>query len=145
MVPTTAQTHNSPVALKEANLARLPVNVGRPAYELGKVGIGIAHISLGAFHRAHQAVYTDTVLAEESGNWGVLAIGAMAADEKLVQSMRAQDCLYSVTTRDGDKEEARIIGSIRDVTLMPGNQAALIARLADPSIKIMSLTITEKG
>lgn len=135
----------APVALNAANLQRIGRNVITPTYDRAKVGVGIAHISLGAFHRSHQAVYTDDVLQHAAADWGILAIGAMPADDKLCQTMRAQDCLYTVTTRDGDKEEARVIGSIRDVALLPGNQTALIARLADPSIKIMSLTVTEKG
>jgi fructuronate reductase len=133
------------VTLSEKNLAQLPPSVARPNYDRSKVGIGIAHISLGAFHRAHQAVYTDDILAKQGGNWGILGIGARVEDQKLVDAMRAQDSLYTVVTRDGDKEEARVIGSIRDVTLMPGQQAQLIARLTDPAIKIMALTITEKG
>lgn len=135
----------APVALNAANLQSIGRNVITPTYDRAKVGLGIAHLSLGAFHRSHQAVYTDDVLQQSAADWGILAIGAMPADDKLCQTMRAQDCLYTVTTRDGAKEEARVVGSIRDVALLPGNQSALIARLADPRIKIMSLTVTEKG
>lgn len=147
MTVSAAQQRNpsSPVALSAATLNQLAAVVGRPRYDRASVGVGIAHISLGAFHRSHQALYTDDVLNQDVANWGILAIGAMPTDDKLCQAMRTQDCLYTVVTRDGAAEQARVVGSIRDVALLPGNQAALIARLADPTIKIMSLTITEKG
>jgi len=145
IVSALSAVSSEPVALNDQHLGDLPPVVLRPHYDRQQAGIGIAHISLGAFHRSHQAVYTDDVLNAGGGDWGILAIGAMASDDKLCQAMRAQDCLYSVVTRDGDVEQARVVGSIRDVALLPGNQRTLIARLADPAIKIMSLTVTEKG
>jgi len=130
--------------LSAATLKSIRADVARPAYDVTKVGVGILHISLGAFHRAHQAVYTDDVLAQEGGNWGICGIGAMASDKALIDQLRSQDFLYTVMTR-GDKSTARIVGAMRDAMLMPENPAAVIARLADPSIKILSFTITEKG
>lgn len=130
--------------LSSATLKQITPEVARPSYDYTKIGVGIMHISLGAFHRAHQAVYTDDVLAKDGGNWGICGIGAMASDKALIDKMKGQDFLYTVMTR-GAKSEARIIGAMRDAMVMPENPEAVIARLADPSIKILSFTITEKG
>ncbi len=141
----TALKNNAPLPmLSLSTLSGIPSNVGRPAYDVTKVGVGIMHISLGAFHRAHQEVYTDDVLAQSGGDWGICGIGAMTSDKALVEHLRQQNSLFTVMTR-GQKAEARIIGALREVMLMPENPAAVIERLADPSIKILSFTITEKG
>jgi len=133
-----------PPSLSASTLKNISPAVARPAYDIAKIGVGIMHISLGAFHRAHQCVYTDDVLAQEGGNWGICGIGAMPSDKTLIENLRAQNFLYTVMTR-GAKSTARIIGAMRDAMLMPENPAAVIARLADPAIKILSFTITEKG
>jgi mannitol-1-phosphate/altronate dehydrogenase len=101
----------SAVDLKASHLGLLHTSVTVPQYDRTQIGIGIAHISLGAFHRSHQAVYTDDVLAVQAGNWGILAIGAMPSDDKLCQTMQAQDCLYSVVSRDGCCAVARTAAS----------------------------------
>jgi fructuronate reductase len=131
--------------LSSASLTSIAANVKRPAYDAKAVGVGIVHISLGAFHRSHQAVYTDSILAKDGGNWGICGIGAMPSDKKLLADLKAQDHLYTVLMRGAETNEARIVGSLRETMLMPENPGAVIARLMDPSVKILSLTITEKG
>ena len=140
-----ARKENVPLpTLSAATLKDIPAVVERPAYNFSTTNVGIMHISLGAFHRAHQAVYTDDVLAKDGGNWGICGIGAMSNDKALIDQMRAQNFLYTVMTR-GKQSTARVIGSMRDAMLMPENPGAVVARLAGPAIKILSFTITEKG
>lgn len=126
-------------------LAGLPKAVQRPTYDYSSISVGIAHISLGAFHRSHQAVYTDEALSKHGGNWGICGIGAMASDEKLISNLKSQDGLYSVLTRGQEGSKARVIGAMRDATLLPDNTSAVLNMLDDEKIKIFSLTITEKG
>lgn len=134
-----------PLALSAGTLSSLPSSVCRPAYDWKSVPVGIAHVSLGAFHRSHQAVYTDDVLAKQVGPWGICGIGALPSDKGLIESLKNQDTLYSVAMKGPGRTDVRVVGSMRDATLMPGNVQAVLRRLEDPAIKILSLTITEKG
>ncbi|GAB6966074.1 mannitol dehydrogenase family protein [Komagataeibacter kakiaceti JCM 25156] len=136
-------------AINNTTLHHLSPNIVVPAYERGKVTPGIAHISVGNFHRAHQAVYMDRVLARpgQSG-WGLLGIGLMEneAEATKARDMAAQDCLYSLTECAPDAPNVvRVIGSITEYMYAPADRAATIARLADPAIRIVSMTVTEGG
>ncbi|HEY3461449.1 MAG TPA: mannitol dehydrogenase family protein, partial [Casimicrobiaceae bacterium] len=66
-------------SLSLATLDRLPADVARPAYAPRDVGIGIVHLGIGAFHRAHQAVYTDAALAAAGGPWGICGVSLRSA------------------------------------------------------------------
>src|SRR5262249_44689685 len=56
------------------SLVKVAPDVSRPAYEPGNVGIGIVHLGIGAFHRAHQAIYTDAALGPAGGDWGICGV-----------------------------------------------------------------------
>ena len=116
-----------------------------PRYDRDALTSGILHISLGAFHRAHAAVYLDDYLNLHAENWLITAVGLMPQDRALVDAMRSQDGLYSVLERAKNQDACRMIGSIREVVHAPTETALLIARISDPAIRIISLTITEKG
>ena len=132
-------------------LATLPDGVLRPAYDPSKLGIGIVHLGLGAFHRAHQAVYTDDAIAADGGDWGISAVSLKTptARDQLVP----QEGLYSVRTvsrgidvwRAGSNDTWRVVGSVREVLFAPEQMAAVIARIARAETKIITLTVTEKG
>jgi fructuronate reductase len=140
-----AKTRNTSINLCDGNLLSLPSNVERPSYDRTKIAAGIVHLSLGAFHRAHEAVYTDDVLAKQAGDWGICGIGVLASDQLLCERMMQQDMLYSVLSRNANTQKLRIVGSIKEVMLAPSATLVVINRIADQSIKILSLTITEKG
>jgi fructuronate reductase len=114
----------------------------RPAYDRAKVTPGIVHLGIGAFHRAHQAVVVDDLLATDPG-WGI--IGASLRRPDTSAALTPQDGLYTLLIRSGEGTTARIIGSVLEVIDAPQRKEALLARMADPSIRIVSLTITEKG
>lgn len=128
--------------LSEAALKTLPSTVARPAYERGAVSAGIVHLGIGAFHRAHQAVYTDSILDREPG-WAIL--GASLKSSATRDALKPQDCLYTLAVRSGEGESRRIVGSIVDILVAPEQPARLLAAMADPRIRIVSLTVTEKG
>ena len=100
------------------------------------------HLGIGAFHRAHQAVYTDTVLADGDMRWGILGASLRSADTR--DALAPQDCLYALNQRGVD-DELQVIGSVLGVLVAPEDPAALIAALAHRDVAIASLTVTEKA
>ncbi len=129
--------------LSTATLHRLAKSVDQPKYDRGRVRIGIVHLGIGAFHRAHQAAYTDSVLASGDNRWGILGVSLRSSDTR--DALEPQDGLYTVATRDGSGDSFRVIGSIGKVLVAPENPEAVLAAMTDPEVRIVSLTVTEKG
>ena len=123
-------------------LHRLPPDVGRPAYDPARVRIGIVHLGLGAFHRAHQAVYTDDVLAGDP-RWGIL--GVSMKTPRATAALSAQHGLYTVLTKDAASTSARVIGALRATAFALDEVTSVIARIAHPDVTVVTLTVTEKG
>ena len=128
--------------LRLAALRSLPDGVARPAYDPASIGVGILHLGLGAFHRAHQAVYTDDVLGGDP-RWGIC--GVSLKTPRSIEPLAAQDGLYTLLTKSSDGTAARVIGALRETIFAGAARAELIARFADPRIAIVSATVTEKG
>ena len=126
-----------------ATLAQLPRSVVAPAYDRADVQTGLVHLGIGAFHRAHQAVMTEKVLAAGDRRWGI--VGASLRSPATRDALRAQDWLYSVVERDAECEKVQVIGALRGVLVAPESPAALVAALCDQHVKIVTLTVTEKG
>ncbi|MDE2347723.1 MAG: mannitol dehydrogenase family protein [Gammaproteobacteria bacterium] len=129
------------------SLRRLPPEVMGPDYPRDAVTAGIAHIGVGAFHRAHLAVYVERCLSDaDQRDWGVLGISLLARDAGFAKDLKAQDRLYSLTELAADGGRVtRVIGAIVEYVYAPDDPARLIERLSDPAIRIVSLTITEGG
>ena len=125
-----------------ASLPSLPASVQRPAYDPTAVTVGIVHLGLGAFHRAHQAIYTDDVMAADP-RWGIC--GVSLKTPRAVEPLAEQDGLYTVLMRTSDGVSARVIGSIRETLFAGTDRAGLVARIADRKIAIATATVTEKG
>ena len=132
--------------LNRRTLAQLAAGAVRPAYDIGALSTGIVHLGLGNFHRAHQAVYTDDVLRHDP-RWGIC--GVSLKSRGVVEALRAQDGLYTVVAKHGDADssraQARIVSSVREALCGANDMAQVIARMAAPATRIVSLTITEKG
>jgi fructuronate reductase len=129
--------------LSNASLNRLPGHIRRPGYDRTRVRSGIVHLGIGAFHRAHQAVVIDDLLAAGATNWGIIGASLRSADT--YDALAPQDCLYTVAVRSGSGTEHRIIGSVLETHVAKTNPSQLIARMVDHATHIVSLTITEKG
>jgi fructuronate reductase len=129
--------------LSYASLAALPAAIARPAYDRAALSNGIVHLGVGAFHRAHQAVMTEAVLASGDLRWGIVAASLRSPDTR--DALQPQDGLYTVAVRDAGGERLQVVGAIRRVLVGPEDPAALIAAMAAPSVKIVTLTVTEKG
>ncbi|RYE82877.1 MAG: mannitol dehydrogenase family protein, partial [Hyphomicrobiales bacterium] len=111
-------------------------------YDRSTVIPGIVHLGIGAFHRAHMAVYVDDILPSDP-NWGIIGASLRRPDTK--DALAPQDFLYTVAVRDASGTKPRVIGSILDVLDANTERDELIAILADARIRIVSLTVTEKG
>lgn len=127
--------------LNNASLAQLPGAVKVPAYERAKRSRGIVHIGPGAFHRAHQAVYTDMAMAY-GGNWRITGVSMRSATLK--HKMAEQDNLYSLVVLDNEPY-VQVIGAFDSVLVLDEDREAIMAALTDANTHIISLTITEKG
>jgi fructuronate reductase len=129
--------------LSNASLGQLPPSVRRPGYDRASVTPGIVHLGIGAFHRAHHALVIDDLLASGPKDWGIVGASLRSPDTR--DALLPQDCLYTVAVRSGAGTEHRVVGSILDTVVATENPQRLIALLADPTTRIVSLTITEKG
>ncbi|WP_410014301.1 mannitol dehydrogenase family protein [Sodalis sp. C49] len=122
----------------------LPAGVQQPGYDRGLLKSRIVHIGFGAFHRAHQAVMTDRALNAVGGDWGICEVSLHSAG--LLQALRAQDHLFTVLEKDGAGRQAHVIGAVREsVIAAEVGIAAVLEKLAEPQVAVVSLTITEKG
>ncbi|CAN5548797.1 mannitol dehydrogenase family protein [soil metagenome] len=127
--------------------ADIDESVTLPSYTRDQVSRGIVHFGVGGFHRAHQAMYLDQLMSQgEALDWGICGVGVLPHDKKIVETLTAQDGLYTLIVKHPDgQREARVIGSIIEMLLAPDDPQAVLDALTDPATKIVSLTITEGG
>jgi len=128
--------------LNAAALARLPAAIALPAFDPAHLKSGIVHLGIGAFHRAHQAVFTEDAIAAQGGDWGI--IGASLKQPSAPDTLSAQDNLYTVETL-GNAAHYRVMGVIREALFAPRDRAALLTALSAPSTHAVTLTLSEKG
>jgi fructuronate reductase len=124
-------------------LADLPPDVARPGYDRNVAQTGIVHLGIGAFHRAHMADFIDRVLAAGDLRWGITGVSLRSPAVR--DQLGPQDGLYTLVTRDGSGETLRVIGAADRVLVAADDPAAVIAAMAHPDVRIISLTVTEKG
>ncbi|HEY8305378.1 MAG TPA: mannitol dehydrogenase family protein [Lapillicoccus sp.] len=115
-----------------------------PRYDASTIVPTVAHIGVGAFHRAHQAVYADAVLATGSAAGGITAMSLHSS--QLTSALRRQGYRYLVIERGESGDRARPVTSIRDALSVPSHGLdAVLDRLTDPRVTVVTLTVTEKG
>jgi fructuronate reductase len=124
-------------------LDRLPPEVTRPQYDRDAQGVGIVHFGIGAFHRAHQAWYTD--LAMNGGERGWMIAGVSLRSATVAEQLNPQDGLYTLTERSSDGAATRLIDAVREVLVGASDSARIVGRIAAPECQIVSFTVTEKG
>jgi fructuronate reductase len=129
--------------LSDATLATLPPAVARPDYDRRATQVGVVHIGIGAFHRAHQAVVFDKALASGDLRWAITGVSLRSPSVR--DLLAPQDGLYTLAVRDGDAEAVQVVGAVRIVLVAPEEPGAVIAALASAEVHIVTLTITEKG
>ena len=115
-----------------------------PAVDPLGLTCGIVHLGIGAFHRAHQAVYTEAAAAATgSSEWGICGVSQRSTT--VLDTLAPQDFLYTVFERERDDTVLRVIGSVRDIVFAGADPDAVVARLAAPETQVISMTVTEKG
>jgi mannitol 2-dehydrogenase len=130
------------IALSQRALADVAARgVPVPVYDRSALEPRILHVGVGGFHRAHMAVYTDEAAAA-GGTWGIRGAGLLDADARMADILNAQDHLYTVIERDSEGSHPHVVGSIVDFAL---GDAPFARHVADPTLAILSLTITEGG
>ncbi|MBN3831897.1 mannitol dehydrogenase family protein [Burkholderia sp. Ac-20344] len=135
--------------LSHATLDRVAASIPTPAYDHRLLTAGIAHIGVGNFHRTHQARYIDRLLhLPGHHDWAICGIGLgnSRSSAAKADALCAQDCLYTLTEFSSNgAASARVIGAIIEYLHAPSDPEAVLSKLADPAIRIVSLTITEGG
>jgi mannitol 2-dehydrogenase len=131
--------------LSLSNLPSLPAAVAGPNYDRAGLTAAILHFGVGNFHRAHQAVYLDDLFNLGLGHdWALVGAGVFDGEKNGCEILRRQDWLTTVVEQDEEHMQARVTGAMIDF-IEPGDAPAIIERLADPAIRIVSMTITEGG
>ncbi|WP_017967985.1 mannitol dehydrogenase family protein [Rhizobium leguminosarum] len=131
--------------LSLATLSDVARTAAIPGYDRASLKAGIVHFGVGNFHRAHQAIYLDDLFnAGMDHDWAIVGAGVLPSDAAMREKLAAQDFLTTVVEQDNNKTAARVTAPMIDI-LPVGDAAAIIAKLADPEIRIVSMTITEGG
>ncbi|MDK1236370.1 mannitol dehydrogenase family protein [Cronobacter turicensis] len=116
-----------------------------PTYDRDALVARIVHLGFGAFHRAHQGVYTDILAAEHGSDWGYCEINLIGGEQQIAD-IRRQDNLYTVAEMSADAWRARVVGVVKNALhAQVDGLEAVFAALCEPQVAIVSLTITEKG
>lgn len=129
--------------LSAATVDRLPASVDQPGYDRTAQQTGIVHLGLGAFHRAHQAVYTDAAMS--AGDRDFAITGVSLRSPAVAEALLPQDGLYTVTQRSAAGERVALVGALREMLVAPRDGERLRAVLAAPTTSLVTLTVTEKG
>jgi len=137
------------INLTNKNLANIAEHIApngtkitTPQYDRENTEIGIVHLGPGAFHRAHQAVYTENAMNLSGGNWGICGVSLRSATARDV--LAKQDNLYTLAILDKEVNY-QIIGAIKEVLVASEQSTQVMDRLASAHTKLVTLTITEKG
>jgi mannitol 2-dehydrogenase len=132
--------------LDNATLSSLSLSVLRPQYDRSQLTAGILHIGVGNFHRAHQAWYLHRLMQMgQAKDWAIVGAGVRPYDAGQREKLLAQDCLSTLIELDPAGTSAEVVGSMIDYVPISPNNAALIDRMTQPDIRIVSLTVTEGG
>jgi fructuronate reductase/mannitol 2-dehydrogenase len=131
------------LALRTTTLGALDRRVHVPHYDRTALTPSVVHMSVGSFHRAHQAMYFDELARRGHTAWGLVGIGLRRADMR--DALIAQDGLYTVVIRDREADHAQVVGVIRRYLFAPEESAGVLASLADPRTRLVTLTITGDG
>lgn len=141
------KNNNLVVTLSNASIGTLNEEVKTPQYNRKEVTPGIVHFGVGGFHRAHQAYYLDQLMnMGKSMDWGIIGAGLLPNDLAMRDALSSQDYLYTLVSKNAKGSwDSRVIGSIIGYMYGPDDPRALVEQMADPNIRIVSMTITEGG
>jgi len=130
------------VRLSEASKVRLPGNVGVPGYDRSGA-LHAVHFGIGAFHRAHQAAFTDACNRAGNEAWSITGVSMRSAT--VAEQLNPQDGLYTLTVRSDEGSDTRVMGSVGEVLVAGPDRDTIVDRLASPECHLATFTVTEKG
>jgi mannitol 2-dehydrogenase len=131
--------------LSLASLPEIATKAAVPAYRRDQLTPGILHFGVGNFHRAHQAIYLHELFnLGRDLDFAIVGAGVMPSDRLMKEKLAAQDYLTTVVEQDNNRSAATVTGPMIDILTAP-DYDKIIAALADPAIRIVSMTITEGG
>ena len=138
------------ITLKASSLNQIadaPESPAVPTYDLAQRHIGIVHFGVGGFHRAHQALYLDRLMNDgDAMDWAICGVGLLPGDVRMRDALVPQDGLYTLVTKAPDgTRDARVIGTLAEYLFAPDDPEAVLARMTDSAVRIVSLTVTEGG
>ncbi|ETX16672.1 mannitol dehydrogenase [Roseivivax halodurans JCM 10272] len=137
---------NTPVPLRRDRLSEVPAEIGTPDYSASELTPGIVHIGTGNFHRAHQAWYLHRLMQDgQARDWAIVGAGVRPGDAAMREKLLAQECVTTLIELSPEGTSAEITGSMIDFVPVDEDNASLVACMADPAIRIVSLTVTEGG
>jgi fructuronate reductase len=131
------------VRLNTKTIASLPTAVVQPRYDRSAQKAGCVHFGIGAFHRAHQAVYNDDAMNAGARDWGIIGVSLRSSD--VAEQLNPQDGLYTLAVRSGEETNYRLIGAVQKVLVASQDPDSVIEAIASPDTHIITFTITEKG
>ena len=132
----------TPAGLSKHTLATLAPAIQRPRYARGGP-IGVLHLGLGAFHRAHQALVFDALLQSGDTRWGVCVVAMRSP--VLKAALDAQEGLYAVQTASSAGATWQVSGAIWQSCHLPTERGKVVEAMAAPHTRWVTLTVTEKG
>ena len=115
----------------------------RPPIDPRQLSVGIVHLGIGAFHRAHQAAFTEDAIVAAGGDWGICGVTERSA--AVVEQLAPQDGLYALAQRGADGERLRVVGVVRELHFALADPGGLLRRFADPAVHVITLSVSEKG
>ncbi len=133
--------------LSASTLPELKGRIPVPDYDRSQLTVGVVHFGVGAFHRAHQAMYLDRLMNQGKAlDWAICGVGLLPADRAVRDALRDQDGLYTLVEKPpAGQWSPRVIGCITEVLFGPDEADTVLDRLVAPSTRIVSLTVTEGG
>jgi len=134
------------VQLSNSTLSELAEDILKPTYDRSALTPGIVHIGLGNFHRAHQSWYLHRLMQSGAAkDWAIVGAGVRAPDEHMRERLLAQDCLTTLIELDPAGQTVEVVGAMIDFLPVEEHNASLVAKMSEPEIRIVSLTVTESG
>lgn len=138
----SASTHERTARLSLGSLDAVPAPL-RPPIDPRELGVGIVHLGIGAFHRAHQAPFTEDAILAAGGQWGICGVTERSAG--VVEQLAPQDGLYALAERGAGGERVQVVGVVRELRFAQADPAGLLERIADPAVHVITLTVSEKA
>ncbi len=129
--------------LSDATLGQLKNSVNVPQFDRSQLAIGQVHLGVGAFFKAHVAQYTQRAIEKASGDWGVCGVSLQSSNVR--NTLLPQDNLFTVTEKNGAGASVNVVSVLKEILVAPENPKAVVDAITDPKVKLVTLTVTEKG